>query len=55
MPLTVSSTLRCWLDALKVRPACRKGIEGPVKIESLLKDEQAAKTFAEQARTQLQM
>ena len=46
--------LRRWLDAMKERPACRKGIEVPVKIESLLKDEQAAQAFSEQARKQLQ-
>jgi len=46
--------LRRWLDAMKARPACRKGIEVPVKIESLLKDEQAAQAFSERARTQLQ-
>jgi GST-like protein len=46
--------LRRWLDAMKERPACRKGIEVPVKIESLLKDDQAAQAFAEQARKQLQ-
>jgi glutathione S-transferase len=48
------TNLRRWLDAMKARPACRKGIEVPVKIESLLKDEQAAQEFAEQARKQLQ-
>ena len=47
--------LRRWLDAMKARPACRKGIEVPVKIESLLKDEQAAEAFSENARKQLQM
>jgi hypothetical protein len=40
---------------MKARPACRKGVEVPVKIESLLKDEQAAKAFSENARSQLQM
>ena len=40
---------------MKERPACRKGVEVPVKIESLLKDEQAAKEFAEAARKQVQM
>lgn len=49
------ANLRRWLDAMKARPACRKGIEVPVKIESLLKDEQAAKAFSENARNQLQM
>jgi GSH-dependent disulfide-bond oxidoreductase len=48
------TNLRRWLDAMKARPACRKGIEVPVKIESLLKDEQAAKAFPENARSQLQ-
>jgi GSH-dependent disulfide-bond oxidoreductase len=46
--------LRRWLDAMKERPACRKGVEVPVKIESLLKDEQATKAFTEAARKQLQ-
>jgi glutathione S-transferase len=46
--------LRRWLDTMKERPACRKGVEVPVKIESLLKDEQAVQAFAEQARKQLQ-
>ena len=49
------ANLRRWLDAMKARPACRKGVEVPVKIESLLKDEQAAKAFSENARSQLQM
>jgi GST-like protein len=49
------SNLRRWLDAMKARPACRKGVEVPVKIESLLKDEQATKAFSEAARKQLQM
>jgi hypothetical protein len=40
---------------MKGRPACRKGIEVPVKIDSLVNDEQAAKKFAEAARKQVQM
>jgi GSH-dependent disulfide-bond oxidoreductase len=48
------TNLRRWLDAMKERPACRKGVEVPVKIESLLKDEQATKAFSEAARKQLQ-
>ena len=39
---------------MRARPTCRKGIEVPVKIERLLKDEQAAKVFFENARSQLQ-
>ena len=46
--------LRRWLDAMKERPACRRGVEVPVKIESLVKNEKAAEAFAEKARGQLQ-
>ena len=46
--------LRRWLDAMKERPACRRGVEIPVKVDSLLKDEKAAQAFAEKARGQLQ-
>jgi glutathione S-transferase len=46
--------LRRWLDAMKERPACRRGVEIPVKVESLLKDEKAAQAFAERAREQVQ-
>ena len=48
------ANLRRWLDAMKERPACRRGVEIPVKIDSLLKDEKAAQAFAEKARGQLQ-
>jgi len=46
--------LRRWLDAMKERPACRKGCEVPFKIPSLVKDEKAAKEFAKNARKSLQ-
>jgi glutathione S-transferase len=46
--------LRRWLDAMKARPACRRGVEVPVKIKSLLKDDKAAQEFSENARKQLQ-
>jgi len=49
------TNLRRWLDAMKERPACRKGVEVPVKIESLLKDEEATKAFTEAACKQVQM
>jgi glutathione S-transferase len=49
------TNFRRWLDAMKERPACRKGVAVPIKIDSLLKDEQATKAFAEAARKQLQM
>ena len=48
------TNVRRWLDAMKERPACRRGVEVPVKIESLLKDEKAAKEFTDNARKQLQ-
>ena len=46
--------LRRWLDAMKERPACRKGCEVPFKIPSLVKDEKAAEEFAKNARKSLQ-
>jgi glutathione S-transferase len=46
--------LRRWMDAMKERPACRRGIEVPVKVESVLRSEEAARTFAERARENVQ-
>jgi glutathione S-transferase len=46
--------LRRWLDAMKARPACRRGVEVPFAVASLVKDEKAAKEFAERARSTLQ-
>lgn len=46
--------LRRWLDAMKERPACRRGIEVPFKVESVLKDDKAAQDFAERARQTVQ-
>lgn len=40
-----------WLSAMKARPALQKGITVPISVESLLKDDKAAKAFAENART----
>jgi GSH-dependent disulfide-bond oxidoreductase len=54
VPIDGLPHLRRWLDAMKERPACRKGVEVPVKIDSLLKGEQATKAFTEAARKQLQ-
>ena len=48
------ANLRRWLDAMKERPACRRGVEIPFRIESLVQDEKAAQAFAEKARSQLQ-
>jgi len=48
--------LRRWLDKMKERPACRKGVEVPFKIGSLLEDGKSedADKFAKGAQTILQ-
>jgi GST-like protein len=46
--------MRRWLDAIKQRPACRRGIEIPVKIASMANDEKAAAEFAKNAQKTLQ-
>ena len=46
--------LQRWLDAMKARPACRRGVEVPFKLESALKDEQATQAFVERARQTVQ-
>jgi len=48
------ANLRRWLDVMKMRPACQRGIEVPFRIESLVEDEKAALEFAERARGTLQ-
>jgi glutathione S-transferase len=46
--------VRRWLDAMKERPACRRGIEVPVVVPNLLKDEKGAEAFARNAAKILQ-
>ena len=46
--------MRRWLDAIKQRPACRKGIEVPIRLPNMADDEEAAKKFAENAQKSLQ-
>lgn len=46
--------LRRWMDAMKARPACQRGIEVPFKVESALKNEQATQAFADRARQNVQ-
>jgi glutathione S-transferase len=46
--------LRRWLDAMKSRPACQRGIEVPYPLGSALKDEQTTQAFAERARLLVQ-
>ncbi len=48
------ANVRRWLDAMKERPACRRGIEVPFVVKSMLNDEAAQKRFAENARKSLQ-
>ncbi len=55
VPIDGLENLRRWLDAMKERPACRKGIEVPFRVESVLSDDKAAKDFAENVRKQLQL
>jgi glutathione S-transferase len=46
--------LNRWMDAMKARPACRRGVEVPVKVESVLKDDAAAQAFVDRARASVQ-
>ena len=46
--------MRRWLDAIKERPACRRGVEVPVKPTNMIKDEKAAKEFTKNAGSMLQ-
>jgi len=46
--------LRRWLDAMKERPACRRGVEVPFKLPRMVDDERAVQEFAENARKSLQ-
>ncbi len=46
--------LKRWMDAMKARPACRRGVEVPVKVESVLKDDAAAQAFVDRARQSVQ-
>ena len=46
--------LRRWMDAIKERPACRKGVEVPFAMPNVAADPEAEKKFAENARKSLQ-
>lgn len=50
------ANMRRWLDAMKARPACQKGITIPFAVPALddVDDGAAAKAFAEAARTMVQ-
>jgi GST-like protein len=46
--------LQRWLDAINARPACRRGVEVPIKLPVLEDDTEGAKEFAKNAQTILQ-
>jgi glutathione S-transferase len=46
--------LRRWLDAMRERPACQRGIEVPAKAPDALKDDKATQAFVERARQSVQ-
>ena len=47
--------LQRWLDAMKARPACQRGIEVPIKIPNLAEGSpEDAEKFAQEARKILQ-
>jgi glutathione S-transferase len=54
VPIDGLENLRRWLDAMRERPACQRGVEVPFRLPNMDKDEQAAKEFAENARKSLQ-
>ncbi len=46
--------LKRWRDAIRERPAAQRGVEVPVAVPNLEKDEAAAKAFSDRARNQVQ-
>lgn len=56
VPVDGLPNLRRWLDAMKERPACQRGVEIPIKIPNLdeADDKKAADEFAKNARTIVQ-
>jgi GST-like protein len=54
VPLDGLTHLRRWMDAMRARPACQRGVEVPIRLPNLEKDGDAAKAFADQARKSLQ-
>jgi glutathione S-transferase len=46
--------LQRWLEALSARPACRAGVAVPERVRDVLKDEAAAREFAERGRQLVQ-
>ncbi|MDP1901731.1 MAG: hypothetical protein Q8K96_14940 [Rubrivivax sp.] len=46
--------LQRWLGAMKARPACRRRVEVPFKVQSALESEQATRVFVDRARQTVQ-
>jgi hypothetical protein len=46
--------LKRWMDTMKERPACRRGVEIPAKVDSVLRDDAATQAFVDKARQSLQ-
>jgi len=45
--------LKRWLDMMKNRSACQRGLDVPAKVENLVNDEKKAKEFADKTRNLL--
>jgi glutathione S-transferase len=45
--------LKKWMDMMKNRPACQRGLDIPAKVENLVNDEKKAKEFAEKTHNLL--
>ncbi len=43
-----------WLDAMRARPACKRGVDVPAKVRNLLDDSKGAEAFAKNAQKILQ-
>ncbi len=54
VPIDGLSNLRRWLDAMKERPACRRGVEIPFRLPDITDNAKAVQEFAENARKSLQ-
>jgi GST-like protein len=46
--------LQRWMSAMNARPACRRGIEIPVKVENLVDDKKGSEGFIQQAQQMVQ-
>lgn len=54
VPIDGLPHLKRWMDTMKARPACRRGVEVPHPVDSVLRDAQDTAAFAERARTLVQ-